>query len=383
MKLFEKIKDDTFSLFHVANEAEINRIQRGQMHIAAALIVLISVAELGMYFILRASGLLATDFVRYLVRYFFIPTGVNICALLANLAVRRWVRRLRVQAYANCMMFVCITFVVYTVHMHFSSLAVCFVIPILLTIVYGDIVLTSVVTAVSVTAKLISDLCIVWDPGYYCRLGTHAFDGIDVGISVVAMAAVYAIALQAILAERTKHRNALNQQLERMSLYEESITDPVTGIFNRKGLRRCFNRMLADDSGVSYTFVMMDLDCFKEINDTHGHLVGDQFLKSFSQLIDAVPNGEAFRFGGDEFCLLLRGYGRGATMDCCRDIRSRFQEYRPKDCDVPVTVSFGVALYEKGMAPTELVRRADEALYRAKRIKNHITMYREQASDGA
>ena len=383
MKLFEKFKDDTFSLFHVANEAEINRILREQMRIAAWLIALIGVAELGMYFVVRPNGLLATNFSHYLLRYFFIPTGVNLCVWLFNLAARRWGRSLRVQAYANCIMYACLTFVVYTVHMHFSSLALCFVVPILLTIVYGDIVLTSVISAVCAAFKLISDLCIVWNPGYLSRVGVHSFEGIDVGISMVAMAAVYAIALQAILAERTKHRNALNQQLERMNLYEESITDPVTGIFNRKGLRRCFNRMLADDSGVSYAFVMMDLDRFKEINDTHGHLVGDQFLKHFSQLIDAVPNAEAFRFGGDEFSLLLRGCSRSAAMDCCREIRAKMQQYKIEGCDVPVTVSFGVAMYHPDMAPTELVRRADEALYQAKLIKNHITMYREGASSEA
>ena len=276
-----------------------------------------------MYFVVRANGLLATNFSHYLLRYFFIPTGVNLCVWLFNLAARRWGRSLRVQAYANCIMYACLTFVVYTVHMHFSSLALCFVVPILLTIVYGDIVLTSVISAVCAAFKLISDLCIVWDPGYLSRVGVHSFEGIDVGISMVAMAAVYAIALQAILAERTKHRNALNQQLERMNLYEESITDPVTGIFNRKGLRRCFNRMLADDSGVSYAFVMMDLDRFKEINDTHGHLVGDQFLKHFSQLIDAVPNAEAFRFGGDEFSLLLRGCSRSSTRSRAATCPSR------------------------------------------------------------
>lgn len=379
MKLFAKIRDDSFSLFHVANEAEIRRIERGQTCIGAALVALIGVAELSMYFVVRAAELLATNLTHYLLRYFIIPTGVNVCLLLANLCIGRWGRSLRLRAYANCILFACFTFVIYTVHMHFPSLSLCFAVPILLTIVYGDMVLTGVVSAFSVAAKLVSDLFIVWDPGYLARTGGQAFDGVDVGISMVAMAAVCAIALQAIVAERMKHRNALNQQMERMSLYEESITDPVTGIFNRKGLRRCFNRMLADESGVSYILVMMDFDRFKEINDTHGHLVGDQYLRYFSGLIDAVPDSEAFRFGGDEFCLLLRGYDRRAAMDCCREIRAKYQEYRPSNCDVPVTVSFGVALYQPGMAPTELVRRADEALYQAKRIKNHITMYREGA----
>ena len=53
-------------------------------------------------------------------------------------------------------------------------------------------------------------------------------------------------------------------------------------------------------------FVMLDVDHFKHINDTYGHTVGDQYLQKLSDLLDAVPGAEAFRFGGDEFCLLFR-----------------------------------------------------------------------------
>ena len=375
MKLFQRIRDDSFSIFHVANKNEIDRLLRDQLRIAAWLVACIGMAELIMYFVADTTGLLTTDLSTYLRRYFLFPTGINIALLIAALAVRRWVGSLRVQACVNCLLYAGFTFIIYTVHMHFDSLVLCFAVPIFMTIVFGDAVLTTVVALFCMGSKLVSDVFFTWDRSFMASRLLTAVDWIDFVISLVTLAAIYGIALHAIGAERRKHRNAMDQELERLALYEESITDPVTGILNRKGLRGCFNKLMEEPSDVLYTLVMMDVDHFKEINDIHGHLAGDQYLKQFAELIAETPDAEAFRYGGDEFCMLLRGYGAADVLKCCQDIQEAFCKSEVCVRIAPATVSFGAAVYEAGMAPSELVRRADLALYRAKRMRAHAVFY--------
>lgn len=378
MNLFQRIRDDSFSIFHVANKNEIDRLLRDQLRIAAWLIAIIGMLELAMYFVAEDTGLLATDLPRYLQKYFLIPTGMNALLLLAALVVHRWGKRLRIQACANCLLFAGVTFVIYTVHMHFDSLVLCFAVPILMTIVFGDVVLTTVVALFCMGLKVVSDVFIIWDPSFAAKRLLTSVDWIDFVISLLTLAGIYGLALQAIRAEQRKHRNAMRQELDRLALYEESITDPVTGILNRKGLRNCFNKLMEETSNDVYTMVMMDMDHFKEINDIHGHLNGDQYLRQFAALIAQTPGAQVFRYGGDEFCMLLRGYAAVDVLKRCQNIQEAFCNSEICTRLEPATISFGAAVYAAGMAPTELLRRADVALYRAKQTRARALFYSEE-----
>ena len=125
-------------------------------------------------------------------------------------------------------------------------------------------------------------------------------------------------------------------------------------------------------------FVMLDVDHFKHINDTYGHTVGDQYLQKLSDLLDAVPGAEAFRFGGDEFCLFVPRGLRRPGEGRCMEVQESFRKSRVCRSHSQTTVSFGAARYEKGLAPSELVRRADKALYQAKVNRGTIKFYEAQ-----
>jgi diguanylate cyclase (GGDEF)-like protein len=117
---------------------------------------------------------------------------------------------------------------------------------------------------------------------------------------------------------------------------------------------------------------MIDLDHFKQVNDTHGHPAGDAVLRHVAALVRQtlrstdVPS----RYGGEEFVVILPETGREHAEKVAEKIRATVQE-RPavyKDLSIPVTVSIGVATWshEKPVAPETLISRADEAVYRAK-----------------
>jgi len=150
----------------------------------------------------------------------------------------------------------------------------------------------------------------------------------------------------------------------------DAARDPLTGAYHRGGFEAELQSLL--QSSTSCTLAMIDVDNFKGINDTLGHLVGDHILKMTVQLLGRVsrPGDVIGRFGGDEFCLLVPGLAPERLADRIqphaepRNIEFTFEQ---RMCSVRFSLSVGVASSAAGDTPDMLIRRADEALYEAKR----------------
>jgi diguanylate cyclase (GGDEF)-like protein/putative nucleotidyltransferase with HDIG domain len=145
-----------------------------------------------------------------------------------------------------------------------------------------------------------------------------------------------------------------------------ALTDPQTGLGNKRHFEELLQRYLdrADSDGTPVTLCLVDVDDFKTINDTYGHVAGDRALAQVAARLRR--GGESFRVGGDEFALLLPGRtteeGRIAAEALCqRVVAARY------DHGGAVSISIGVATYpSEGVERTDLVRVADKALYSAK-----------------
>ena len=147
--------------------------------------------------------------------------------------------------------------------------------------------------------------------------------------------------------------------------------DELTGLPGRRALNET---ML----GLSkrYALAMVDVDHFKKFNDTYGHDMGDKVLESVaSQLNRYVSSGRAFRFGGEEFTLVFRAKSLEFVEAILEDLRIQIESTQVEVFDpkkkqqvmVSVTASFGVAFASSGELPESVLKRADEALYQAKR----------------
>ncbi len=158
-------------------------------------------------------------------------------------------------------------------------------------------------------------------------------------------------------------------------LREYSQRDPLTGMYNRRHFRDAFERHLADAlaRGQSVALLIADLDNFKLINDTHGHVVGDDCLRwaasTFDNLLTA-QGGTTARFGGEEFVAVLPGYGAQQALQAAEAVRETILAgcVQCGQENVRLTVSIGVhaTVPERVLTPEEVLRAADEALYRAK-----------------
>jgi len=153
---------------------------------------------------------------------------------------------------------------------------------------------------------------------------------------------------------------------------ELAIRDPLTGIFNRRHISERMEdaERRARTGAGTFHICLIDLDRFKQINDTFGHAVGDIVLQTVAKSIQAeVRDEDCFgRYGGEEFIVLLTGSDRFRPAALAERIRQRVADLRFADAAGPegVTVSIGIAAFRNGECFSSTVSRADGALYAAK-----------------
>lgn len=193
--------------------------------------------------------------------------------------------------------------------------------------------------------------------------------------------------------ELKKHRNILldygrniGQPLKKEELYEQAIKDALTGLFNKahyeNQLHEHFHRMCRYERDLS--FIFLDIDHFKNINDSYGHITGDMALKSVSKIIveNIRKSDIAFRIGGEELCVLLIETGLEESLAVAEKLREVIERSDfPKEGGghIHFTASFGVACLTSDMKePNDLVSVADKAVYQAKRTgRNKVVSFEE------
>jgi diguanylate cyclase (GGDEF)-like protein len=169
------------------------------------------------------------------------------------------------------------------------------------------------------------------------------------------------------------------QNARSMTLIQElTITDDCTGLFNARHLYTMLDEQV--DKGHEFSLLFVDLDRFKSVNDTHGHLIGSRLLAEVGNLMrrSLGPANAAFRYGGDEFVALLPGMGKaaatGATLALCEDLRNtRFLE--GAGLSLSLSGSFGLATFpEDGTTVAEILRAADTMMYEAKTTRDNVAV---------
>ena len=149
-----------------------------------------------------------------------------------------------------------------------------------------------------------------------------------------------------------------------------ALRDPLTRLPNKPAFNKVLEALLAETSQAkdSLAILFLDIDHFKQINDCHGHLAGDEVLRQLGALLSCVCQpGNVFRWGGDEFTILTGGTKK-SVQQYAGDIQQAIAELTTTYQQQPIliTVSIGVAQQTTTEAGSELLRRADQALYQAK-----------------
>lgn len=164
-------------------------------------------------------------------------------------------------------------------------------------------------------------------------------------------------------------------------LEDMALNDDLTKTFNRKAFSLMIDTAIKDfkRNQTPFSIILFDIDSFKQINDGYGHLVGDTVLQQLSTVIKSVirDNDTAFRWGGDEFVVILKSCNCENACKIAEKIRIAIQSTHLDEIgDMDhATISIGVAEYLPGDTETSVVKRADELLYKAKTTGKNKTMF--------
>lgn len=212
-----------------------------------------------------------------------------------------------------------------------------------------------------------------------CMSELQSLSGAD-GLQAVLMKLVESTrhARQSVESLRTELKSSqdelqsLQQRLQ--ALEAEALKDPLTGLYNRRGLDQALQRLRTDGLELSRSsLLMIDLDHFKRINDSYGHLFGDQVLCAVAKMLESMIKGRdmAARMGGEEFVVLLPETPPSGAVALAEQFRTAFSRAKVRRAGSDkvidqLTVSIGVASPDPQETLERAMERADAALYRAK-----------------
>jgi len=189
--------------------------------------------------------------------------------------------------------------------------------------------------------------------------------------------------LQNQLEQSKQEVEKLNRELE--SAKGEAMIDPMTGILNRRGFEKTTSRILDEStaSGKETCLLMVDIDHFKKINDTYGHLVGDKVIRAVAEMLKSKVKGQdsVARLGGEEFAVLLPETPAAGAFAVAEHIRQSIENGKIRRIDSQetigaVTVSIGIASILPDEDINQLLNQADKALYASKtQGRNRTTIY--------
>jgi diguanylate cyclase (GGDEF)-like protein len=185
----------------------------------------------------------------------------------------------------------------------------------------------------------------------------------------------------------TREREKLRELAE-----ARSVTDALTGLGNRRALdtRLAEEVVRAERIGYPLTVLLADVDHFKTYNDTYGHRFGDEILRVIGRVLQTQGlrqgSDHAYRYGGEEFLVLLPGLGADDALEVAERIRESIRNETtairvPRGGPAPVTISVGLAVFPTdGDNAEEVVQRADIALYRAKEKRDRAVAYKPEGT---
>lgn len=334
------------------------------------------------YFIINTEQLNTTIPV-FILKFIVIPSALNFIIVFAEyLTVRSRKISLKYKIYVVSFLFVSICFVLFTVHVAFSALYFIFVFPVILTTVYADYFLTAVTSFLGIAGVITSELFIKWDIDKV-SIWQNSIRMFDFIISLVIIFVICVVCMVIIRYEREKNRAGIQKEVERYELRHRLKIDGLTGIYNKNAFQSSLKDMEEDYATTKYIFVMIDVDNFKSLNDTFGHMVGDSCLIEVGRAMrEKCLDGIPFRYGGDEFCILFKNHSIDSVRKICRDIQDDIRNSSDRvGLEKELTVSIGIAKNDRNISIAQLVDNADKALYEAKLAKNTIRVFGNPKAD--
>lgn len=323
-------------------------------------------------FITQSPNFTKDLFLGYFLPYVIAPAGSNLVVIIITLFLLKSKKiQPHIKNYVVITSLFLIALVLALVHHYFLAMLAVFVIPILVSILFLDYKSFAYGNILSTLGILISTIA-----GMYLKIDAPRSGNIYIwGSAIIVLFTSILVAIIVFLdvqIHRQREKILVQMQSENAKLSKENRADGLTGLQNHTSFYNVLEAKLSkarrDKRG--FAIAMLDIDDFKNINDTYGHGVGDDILKYVSDTIVAAidKSGVPFRYGGDEFAIIFNNPNPDANVAALEVLRKSVADNDSLFSDgTRVTLSIGYYnVKEAQMTSEEIFYRADQALYQAK-----------------
>lgn len=357
--------------------------RRSFIKIAFFISMVVFVVEIAMsaYLIYYYPNLIKLNLFSYCLLYIALPTGTNLlfCAL-GKLGIESHKFSERVKNYIAVLTILGICFCISCFHNVYNVLACSLCFPIYISILFSDKKITQNISALAFVMLCISTFFGSIDG----RRNDHLLY-IDFAILIELIVGSYFSALYLLKLEIEKNIKLKESYQAQMALSEQLKYDPLTKLYNMS----TFYNVLADaleNSELPLSVAVIDIDNFKNVNDTYGHDNGNTVLIYLSNLLQTYCSGlgDAFRYGGEEFAVIFQNETEEDIKDTLERLQRKFASHHFKFSEkAKITFSCGIAMIQDNTyKPREIFDLADQAMYEAKTTgKNKTVIYRQKQYD--
>lgn len=332
--------------------------------------------EVGMVFVLQAQNLEIVSMEMYFISYVLTPSLTNSLILGGGYIVARTSKNERILNMVPLVQMILLSFVICIVHHIFFSVFCVFCFPIFISVIYGDMRQTRFITGLGI-------LCLSLSVYFGYLIGDieskYQFSNYLVSVAILVNANVLSEVLMKYEIEKDRKLRMIYDS--RMEILEQMKYDQKTGLYGHTAFQTEL-KSLVDGANQECcpAVAVLDIDDFKQVNDTYGHMKGDEVILEVARILRETC-GEDYisaRFGGEEFAIIFRDGSIEEYRYVVEQIRKKLEQTDFRFRRSPVTISGGIAVWEHGWSPAELFARADDALYHAKRQgKNQTMVYSE------
>lgn len=346
------------------------------------LTIMVFLVEIIMFFILRKLDLIEQPIPLYLKWFLIEPVIINLIIFYAGYFAMKYL--LNNSAYINYIPIIqmaVICMVIACVHNIFSMTLGLLCFPLFATIMFSDKKMTRTIGAICYVLLIIT---LAFRRFSVYRPENDRYFWAEVFVSLAILTATYIFCKVLIIFSQEKTDLIQTGYVEQIYMKEQLNKDQKTGLFGHTIFMNTLDKMvdLAKDSLQSFAVAVIDIDNFKKVNDTYGHLKGDQVIITLAERMKNIfTDGQLIaRYGGEEFAIIFSDENMDLIIEHLEKLRISFGEEKYDFMDSRVTISIGLAKWREGWTSEQLFQAADTAMYTSKQEgKNRITVFKENS----
>lgn len=348
-----------------------NTIMKVNIYLVAFAFIMESI----MFFVLREENLVQQPLKEYFKWFLVIPTVVNLInILIGQLVLRYLLKDSKWSNYVPVVQLAIICTVLASIHNIFSITLCFFCFPLFVSAIFGD---RKIVRHIAVLNLLLLSITLLYRKFAIYKPENDEYFLAEALVTLAILAATIALS-EMMIGFQSEKTHFINEAFFRQIEMQDQLNkDQKTGLYGQTIFINTL-KQIVDMRGTSIQLAMIDIDDFKKINDTYGHLKGDQIIQALTGLMKELFQQQHFisRYGGEEFTIIFTGSELQHSVELLNKLRIAFEKRRYNFMESGVTISIGVAECEDGWTAETLFEAADSAMYTSKMNgKNCVMVY--------